>query len=570
MIAGVSIVFLASMPSDSARSQSSLSDTGRNLSPGESRPALPELEETPEPDFELPPVSPRSDQGRAASGAKVELSGIDFEGNTLFSDEELSAIAADYVGREITTSELLELRDRLTRHYIESGHVNSGAVIPDQEVDQGRIVIRIVEGRLSEIVTGGLEWLDPSFVEDRIRYGLGPILDVNQLRERIELLLLDPSVQRLNARLNPGRNPGESVLALDVEEAPPYRGTVVFANDRSPAVGAERGEATITYIDLSGRSDLLSFGFSLSEGTHDIELDYDTPLTPGDLRLFLSGFFARSDIVEEPFDVLDIENEILDLETGLSLPVIRSVRQELRLNASFNHKRSKTFLADQPTSLSAGVRDGRSNVSALRFRQSYRLREREQALALQSTMSLGVNLLNATQNASGIADGQYFAWLGQAQYARRLGSSDWQASVRGDIQLTPDPLLVIERIGIGGADTVRGYRQNELVFDNAWVVSAGLDIPIGRLTLPGTARTLEDGRISLRPFIDAGGGWNTDAPDGDVTELFSVGTGISWRVFDQTDVQLDFGLPILDTDSPESEDLQDYGIHFRVATTLDN
>lgn len=552
-----------------AQQASSIDDGGRDLSPGRTRPELPPLEDLPKPGFELPPVLPETERGRAPSGVQVEISGIDFEGNTVFTDDELAAIAAPYVGRAIATSELLELRDSLTRHYIENGHVNSGAVIPDQAIDRGRIVIRIVEGRLSEIVTGGLTRLDTDFVENRVRHGLDPVLDVDQLRENIGLLLLDPSIARLDAKLNPGERPGESRLALDVEEELPYQMDFVIANSRAPSVGAERGEATFTYVDVSGRSDLLSFGFGVSEGTRDVTFDYDTPLTAGDIRAFIVTSYGETEVVEEPFNVIDIESETFNVKTGISLPLIRSVQRELRFDTSLDYKRSRTTILGTPTSLSAGARNGRSSITALRFKQNYRIREREQALVLQSTASLGLNVLNATQNRSGIPDGQYFAWLGQAQYARRLFSSDWQATLRGDVQLTPDPLLAIERIGIGGADTVRGYRENELVFDNGWVVSAGLQIPVGRVTLPGLARTLDDGRITLRPFIDAGGGWNTDAPDGDVTELLSVGLGLGWNLFGGTDLRLDFGLPILDTYSPENEDLQDYGIHFRLSTSLD-
>lgn len=555
------------LPMPAPAQQSSI-DEGRNLSPGRTRPDLPDLGDVPSSGFELPPVLPETER-RAASGVQVQIDGIDFEGNTVFGDEELTEVAAPYLGRKITTSELLELRDQLTRHYIESGYVNSGAVIPDQSIDRGRIVVRIVEGRLSEIVTGGLTRLDPAFVQGRVRYGLDPVLDVNQLKESIDLLLLDPSIERLDARLNPGGRPGESRLDLAIEESLPYRMKLVIANNRAPSVGAERGEATFTYVDVSGRSDLLSFGFGLSEGSHDINADYDTPLTAGDVRAFISTSYARSKVVEEPFNVIDIASESFNVETGVSLPLIRSVRRELRFDTSFERKQSTSFILGQPVSLSAGAIDGRSTVSALRFKQNFRLRERAQALVLQSTMSLGVNLLGATENPSGVPDGQFFAWLGQAQYARRLGSSDWQATLRGDVQLTPDPLLAIERIGIGGGDTVRGYRQNELVFDNGWVVSAGLEIPVGRLTLPGLARNLNDGRLSLRPFVDAGGGWNTDAPDGDITELLSAGLGLGWTLFGRTTFQLDVGVPILDTDSPESENLQDFGIHFRLATELE-
>ncbi len=558
---------LCSAPLGPAKAQSSLNDNNEDLSPGRTRPSLPELGDAPKPAFELPPVLPDTEK-RPASGVKVELSGIDFEGNTVFSDQELALVAAPYIGREIATSDLLELRDQLTRHYIETGHVNSGAVIPDQSIDQGRIVIRIVEGRLSEIVTSGLVRLDPAFVDDRLRFGLGSVLDVNQLRQRIELLLLDPSIQRLGARLNPGERPGESRLLLELEEAPPHRIAFDFANDRSPSVGAERGQTSFTHTNLSGRSDILSFGFGLSEGTNDVNVDYDTPLSVSDLRGFITGSYAESNVVEEPFNAIDIESETFNLETGLSFPLIRSPRQELRIEGSVDYKRSKTFLGGRQTSLSEGVRGGRSSITALRFKQNWRHSAREQALALQSTLNLGVNLLNSTENRSGVPDAQFFSWLGQAQYAKRLGSSDWQATFRGDVQLTPDPLLAIERIGIGGGDTVRGYRQNELVFDNGWVVSLGLQIPVGRLALPGFTNSLDDGRITVTPFIDAGGGWNTDRSDGDTTELLSVGVGIDWKLFGDTSFKLDVGVPLIDTDTPENEDLQDLGIHFRLSTAL--
>ena len=90
-----------------------------------------------------------------------------------------------------------------------AGYVNSGAIIPDQEVRNGVIEVRIIEGRLVDIVVNGLTSLKPEFVEERIRQGAGPPLNVNDLRTRIQLLLLDPAIDRINARLGPGLRPGE-------------------------------------------------------------------------------------------------------------------------------------------------------------------------------------------------------------------------------------------------------------------------------------------------------------------------------------------------------------------------
>ena len=68
------------------------------------------------------------------------------------------------------------------------------------------------------------------------------------------------------------------------------------------------------------------------------------------------------------------------------------------------------------------------------------------------------------------------------------------------MQLTPDPLLPIEQIAIGGIDTVRGYRENQLVVDNGWMTSAELRIPLGQVTVPGLSEAPDDGALQLVPL----------------------------------------------------------------------
>ena len=432
----------------------------------------------------------------------------------MFSDEQLSKVVAPYTGRAIVTEELLEMSDALTRFYIEKGYVNSGAVIPDQDVSNGVIDVTLVEGRLSDILIGGVEHLDKGYLEDRVRLGAGPPLNVNRLREDIQLLLLDPSVAQVVGRLGPGRRPGEGQLELDITEAPPENFSFRFANDRSPSVGAEHGELTYRLGNILGRSDPLQLRVGASEGLLDADVSYSVPLTASDFRFFVFGSVTDSDVVEEPFNELDVESRSEALQLGVSYPVIRTVDNELRFELIGERKRSRTFLLDQPFSFSEGVRNGRSAVTAVRAVQNWQLRSRDRVIALRSTESLGVDALGATVNGAGsIPDAKFFTWLAQAQFAQRLFGTNWQANLRGDLQLTPDPLLPIERIAIGGGDTVRGYRENQLVLDNGWVTSAELRIPIGSLKVPYISTGLDDGALQFVPFIDAGSGYNIDASE---------------------------------------------------------
>jgi hemolysin activation/secretion protein len=491
-----------------------------------------------------------------------------FSGNTAFDDATLAAVLADYTGRTLSTEELILARDAVTRHYIAEGYVNSGAVLPDQTVEDGVIELEIVEGRLGEVVVEGLESLDPSFVEDRLRLSAGVPLDVDLLRERIQLLLGDPAIQRINARLGPSREPGVSRLELEVLETPRYRSDLRLSNDRSPAIGAEGGELAVTFGNLLGRSDPLRLELEVSEGLRDFTAGYSVPLTARDLRLFVTGEISDADVVTSPGKELDVESRFAALEVGLEMPVYRTLDQELRLGASVEREHTATYLLGRSFDFSPGADDGETDVTALRFNQLWQHRSSDQVVAVRSTFSFGLPVLGATENSGNIPDGEFFAWLGQAQYARRLDFYDWRVRLRGDLQLTPDPLLPVEQIAIGGLNTVRGYRKNQLVVDNGWVASAELHIPLAQIEIPRVAQDPNDGVLQLRPFFDAGGGWNNETPDPDPDELYGIGAGLYWQLNQRLAARLDYALPLKNIDTPDNNDLQDIAIYFELTAAL--
>ena len=260
----------------------------------------------------MPPPAPEPPW---SSGVQVFVNAIRLTGNTVFSDQDLAPIVAPYLGA-ITTEELLDLRDALTARYVEAGYVNSGALIPDQEVRDGVIGIQIVEGRLMDVVVNGLTSLDPEFVVERIRLGAVPPLKRQPASRADPAVPLDPAIDQVNARLGPGPRRGAGRLEVDAVEALRYQPTFRFANDRSPAVGAEHGELTLSFGNLLGRSDPLRLHVGASEGLKDAAIDYSVPLTARDLRVFMSGETTDSEVVEEPFNAINVESTSSSLQGG--------------------------------------------------------------------------------------------------------------------------------------------------------------------------------------------------------------------------------------------------------------
>ena len=128
--------------------------------------------------------------------------------------------------------------------------------------------------------------------------------------------------------------------------------------------------------------------------------------------------------------------------------------------------------------------------------------------------------------------------------------------MRVDTQLTNDPLLPMEKFVVGGVDTVRGYRENQLVRDNGLVASLELRIPV-------LEQHTGSANLRMAPFADLGSSWD-DGEESMREEVASAGLGFLYD-YRKLHARLYWAHGFDEFNSPGIEDdLQDDGIHFLV------
>ncbi len=519
----------------------------------------------PSPRLELPPPPVPEKKTRELPLKTVFVRKVIVRGSTVFSARELAEITKPYENRELTSEDLEAVRRALTIHYINSGYINSGAIIPDQVVVDGMLTLQIIEGELTQIEVEGNKWFADAFIRDRLALGAGPPLNIVPLQQRLQLLQLDTRIERIGAELRPGVKPGESVLIVNVEEEIPFSAWVALNNYQSPSVGAERGLATLAHRNLTGYGDILSFTYGRSEGLDpQIDVWYLRPLTARDTTGLFRYRKNDFDVVRRPFEALEVESESDIYELTFRHPFYRSLNQEFALALTGEHLRNKTRLLGEPFSFATGAVEGESVVTAFRFYQEWTYRTQSRVLAARSRFSLGTELLDATINPSGIPDSQFFSWLYQFQWAEILKPWDVQMFFRMDSQLSDDPLLPLEQIAVGGRYTVRGYRENLLVTDQALIASLEFRIPVVR------KKRWAD-YLQLIPFADYGRAWNKDRPTLSPKSISSIGVGLRWGVTlirSPVEVALQFeffwGYALRDVEVSGEHDLQDEGIHLQL------
>jgi hemolysin activation/secretion protein len=479
----------------------------------------------------------------------------------------LASVATPFLNREVSAAELQELRYALSEYYYSHGYINSGATLPDQEIVDGSVKFWIIEGTLNEIVVTGAGRLRESYITSRLGLGASPPLNIDQLRERIQILLQDPLIERLNAQLRPGAAPGESILDVDVTRTRPFELRVSFDNDVSPSIGEYRGRLFATARNLTGWGDAVDLTVGRTGGLDEYSGGISIPLNSYDTTLSMRFDINNSDVVEEPLNELDIRSRQQSFEVGVTHPIYRTPQQQMDLGLTLARRHSKTTLLGRPFSFSEGEENGESDVTVLRFSQSWVSRGPDQVIAARSTFNFGLNWLGATENPDPVADSQSLSWLGQAQWARRFGEGGPQVILRTDLQLSADSLLPLERFEIGGFESVRGYRKNTLVRDSGVVASVEGRFPLVRLPVPLLSQQAEDGVVQLSPFADYGRGWNRRGEDDDPGDISSIGVGLRWEISPDIHAQIYYGYALRDIDQ-SSGGLQSHGVYVSLSARL--
>ncbi len=535
---------------------------------------LPSAEEIPEllpPPEQLlrPPTEPQPlpldpvDPELLEEADTITVQAFQVEGSTVFSPEELAAVTAPFTNRPIPFTELLQARTAVTQLYTDNGYITSGAFIPaDQVIADGVVVIQIIEGRLAAVEVTGLRHLSPRYIRDRITLNVQAPLNVNQVVDTLQLLQLDPLVRRLSAELVAGIQPGESLLAVSVEEAPAFSTQVVLDNARPESIGSFQRQVQVEHLNLLGYGDAIRAAYANTDGSHQVSGGYRLPINARNGTLEVAYDHTWSRVIEpEVFRLIDLEGESRSLSLTYRQPVIQTPRQEMALGLGVARRESNTTILGEPFPISPGAdSQGKTRITELKFFQEWLQRSPNSVLALRSEFNFGLGL-GATTNPTP-PDGRFFLWRTQAQRVQQL-APDTLLLLRASVQVSDRPLPPLEQFGLGGGDSVRGYPQDLQLTDMGLFGSAEVRLPLYR-------RSRNRGLLQVVPFVDGGQGWNWRSDSrGDINTgpLLAVGVGLRWEWRDRITARVDWGVPLLAVGN-QSSGFSDSRILFSVTGRL--
>lgn len=555
--------------------------------------------------FALPNVEPQNEE-KLSQVLRVAVESIEVRGvsdTTLIdtdgdgeSDSRLidviETLTANYVqGGSVTSAELQELRLAISNLYVENGFVNSGVILPDQTLDSGGIYYQAIEGELTRIEIEGDPMISNGYVAKRIARLIEDPLKINDIQYALQYLQNDPNIERLDARLAPGDKLGDSILRLTIEEPTRFEVGTEVNNHRATSTGEQQGSIFLQTRNLTSLGEVVNISTGVSEGANNSSVAFSLPVSSRNTNLQLYASDSDSSLIEARLKTLDIESITKTRGLRISHPFIDTLNRNFSLSLGYESRHSESTLGGLPFSLAAGAQDGVSETNAAMFTGDWTERGSDYVWTARLNFRHGDDYGDATiYNPSidtdlsfafnqDVADGRFDLVQTQVSYLRRVGREGrMQFAFRATGQFTRDPLMSIEKIAIGGVNTVRGYPENFLVRDNGLALSFEIRVPI-----LGEGETPSYKNLMLVPFLDYGRSWdelntnNISSPrdTSKANSIASVGVGLVWEPLKGLTANLIWGEGVHD-DLGAGEDprdfrdsnLQDNGLHFTLGYSI--
>jgi hemolysin activation/secretion protein len=465
---------------------------------------------------------------------RFRLADIEFTPSEILKPAELEALVAPLRGREVSFAELQGLVERINALYRERGVLTAQAVIPPQDIEGGRVRIRLVEGRIGSYRIEGNPTTRERYVLGRLHDAPGTLFDLGRLERDLVRFNRTNDVQA-RAELKPGEAFGTTDVLVRLTEPKRHSGRLFTDNAGSKATGEYRVGAIYQNRSVFGFRDELTLTGTYAEGYRGWGINYGVPWNTWGGRAQLGYFNDQTDVVEGPFSSLDLNGKSAAVIGAIRQPIITTPRGQLdavlggKTRTTENFAGSVLLQETETQDLSLGM-DG--------------------SLADARGIWLGnFNGARGSYDITGGFSGNYTIWRGGL---RRIQVLSEHYSVRGGVNFQysgEDFLPASEQFFIGGEGSVRGYSNALYGGNKGYVANVELHRPVW-----GANPETGGSGINAFVFSDYGDTYPTRPPGSTLgsIRLWSVGAGAIFAYSKWLSGRLSVGYQLKERDEESS------------------
>jgi len=431
--------------------------------------SLPQLRRKADQPLDLAPQQAEVDAAQPAEGRKVRIETIQIDGAKSIAVSELLQNLNGDIGQEHDIFSLKNIAHAVTRQYREAGYLVARAYLPAQELDDGKLMIKVLEGSIDSVSASGDSRLKPSVATQYVEsLSQDSALKSAQLERKLRLLNDLPGIE-VDASLVPGDTVGTTKLRLNTKDSALFSGNVSADNLGNRYTRATRVGAVLAMNNASGFGERTTLRLATSgKGYQFAQLGLELPIGSNGLMASVNYSDSEYQLLKD-FRDLDATGDSKAISASLSYPWIRSLG--LNLYSQLSVSRSQHEDRNGVVGL---ISDREVDNVQLALYGDY-LGEDSSLSKWQVSIHRGDmedQQLASASDSYGI-QGDFYKTKFNLSHERWLNDA-WRFYVSAAAQLTGDNLVSSEKFTLGGPNGVRAYPQGEALVDQGGLLTTEL------------------------------------------------------------------------------------------------
>jgi hemolysin activation/secretion protein len=461
------------------------------------------------------------------------------EGNTILDNQVIEKTVYQFLGNNKNIATVEEARGALEKAYHDAGYQAALVDIPEQDVREGVVILKVTEGSVDRLRVTGSRYFSPGHIKEKVpALAEGKPLNLPEAQKELSKLSAESPDRQVTPVMRAGTTPGTIDIDLEVKDELPIHGSVELNARNSINTTRLRLPVMLRYDNLWQLNHSASLQYQVSpEDTQNVQVWSGTYVMPIEaigsrLAMYGIGLDSSSDVTTAGSLNVVGNGNIFGLRLNKPLEENKDIIQTLSFGWDY-----KDF-GQSINPIGDTSQPGQSSpVQYSPFQLGYSASLYQEGGSLsQLNTELNFNFAGMGSSYEQFAKRRYgatpnyFYLAGEVKHKQAL-PEDLALQVRLSGQVANEPLISNEQMGAGGMLTVRGYHEVERLGDNGVVGSMEFWSPdFGDMGLDGL-EYLNDFRMLA--FTDAAQLWLIDPLPGTDTgyDLFSSGAGFRLRAF---------------------------------------
>ena len=476
----------------------------------------------------------------------------------------------------VSQKDIEAFHTRLTKALQKEGYVFANVTFPTRIWNTGIFLAKVDCGPLGTVTVKGNRHYSAEQIVGNVSDGQDRRFNYADFYKDLYNLNANPDIT-VNTTLKPVVQDGRRVInaELTVEDNLPLHAAFEMSNTGTDDTNDWRLRTTVQHVNLTKRNDVLTFDWLTSPDVDDVNAFSGSYFLPfGDTySLNLFAGYSESN-VDDVLPHLDIRGEGYFVGGRVTNTLAETEKHRIQLSLGWfwqqftnQHEVAGMTLMEREVEVSMPtltIGYSAKGLDALNGRNFF-----------SNTImgNLGGRFGSSeddefTASRAG-SDGNFLIDRFQFVRFQRLfagedGPGKWTMMLRLEGQLATAPLIAGLQKSIGGAETVRGYEEQDQAGDEAYAASVELRTPLMTNFVPGLKKSEEyleanpnawqKHRLQFLVFSDFGLARKKETlPDEqDEEDLSSVGAGLRLGLTKYSYVTFDYGFPLTETVDSDS------------------